>query len=119
MAKIKLKEKTIFDLGDPFWFSGFCLTDNENFSEFYLKKIPRLNFEYKSFDFSEKDMIYKIEKEVKKEKIKDKVSKHHFNYFEKKYKDIKLYLVSFLQTNGFVGIVKEDRLVGILKLKEK
>lgn len=108
------------NLGDNLYFSGFCLTDNKNFSEFYIKKIPDLKKQYKTFDFSEKDMIYSLEEEVKKENIENKVSDTHFNYFTKKYKNIKFYLLkSFLNIPTFdsVGIVRNDKLVGILKFK--
>lgn len=127
IKKLKLKVdkakkiKMVLPDGDNLYFSGFCLTDNVNFSEFYIKKIPDLKKKYFSFDFDEKDMVYNLGKEIKKEEIENKVSNIHFNYFIKKYENSKFFLLeSFLnnKTSDSVGIVKEDKLVGILKIKE-
>ena len=66
----KMIEPTIYTLDIPLYYSGFCLTDNSNFSEFYLNRIPKLNYQFKEFKFTEENLIYELEEdEVEEEEL--------------------------------------------------
>ena len=130
MAK-KIIEPTIYTLDIPLYYSGFCLTDNNNFSEFHLNRVPKLNYQFIEFKFTEENLTYELEKNeitpiVNKKNvlfgdfILDKLI--YYSYFTKKYKEVKFYFVkSFLGENvvGVIGIVKENKLVGMLLLKRR
>lgn len=129
--KIK-KEKTIFDLGIPLYFSGFCLTDQFNFAEFYVNKIPKLDFIFGKLKFTEKDLIFHLDKEILDVKHNNKyiqiekfyILNFYYLYFVYKYKNIKLYwLKDFLQQSAYrkIAVVDEitKKLVGILIAKTK
>lgn len=125
-------ELTIFTLNIPLHFSGFCLTDNINFSEFHLNRVPKLNYQFKEFKFTEENLIYELEKNevipiVNKKNVLfgdfvlDKLI--YYSYFIRKYKEVKFYLIKTFLGNcfndGAVGILKEDKLVGMLLLKRR
>ena len=127
----KIIEPTIYTLDIPLYYSGFCLTDNTNFSEFYLNRIPKLNYQFKEFKFTEENLIYGLEKNEVNPIVNRKnvlfgdfvLDKFiYYNYFIRKYKEVKFYFVkSFLSALvvGVVGIMKEDKLIGVLLLKRR
>jgi hypothetical protein len=129
--KEPLRERTIFDLCDNLFFSGFCLTDNVNFSEFYLIEIPKeCKKEFKEFIFDEESLIFQIgdqpriifdedEKNVKFDNLF--IDKEFFLYFTNKYPSANFFwLKSFLKEPicGLVGVLIGTKMVGLLKLKQ-
>lgn len=132
MAKkrINLKMKsTVYDLSDKFYYSGFCFTDNTNFSHFYVKKFPKLGLEFKKFVFEEKDLIFDIDIEeqpmVQQDHIKFEngiISKEYYDYFKNQFATLKFFrLREFMNEPVRMKILVFDddngKAVGILNLK--
>jgi hypothetical protein len=130
--KLDLKPKiNICEIVNPLYYSGFCLTDNKNFCEFYVKKFPKLNQDFRSFFFDENNLKFKLGNEVEPEELKKNVlfndfsldNKVFFVYFVSKYKGIKFFwLERWLEKNrsGLIGIVDlQNKLVGLLKTKKR
>ena len=133
--KLKLKEKqeehTVYTIGLPLYFSGTCLTDNKNFTDFVsnlLFEKEREPVQYKPFVFQQKTLIYELGEEVfPKEKdnffifpndfVVDKLYVNHFNKHTFKY----YYLESFLggHTNKKVGLIESNKLIGVLMLHKR
>ena len=51
--RLKKKNPSIFELGKELFFSGQTLTDQKNFAEFGLRKIPKLDHKFTKFKFNE------------------------------------------------------------------
>jgi hypothetical protein len=127
--KLKLEPRTIYNSKFDLFYSNFCLTDDINFSEFWIKENPNPNYEFKPFTFTEKNLIYMIGDEPsiiidnEKEIVQFDnlfIDKFYFLYFTMKYDDIRFYwLQSFLNEPifGLIGILKGTKLIGLLKLK--
>jgi len=124
---IKSISNDIYTICSTLYYSGFCLTDNKNFSEFWLFKIPRLGYPFKSFKFGRRDMNFIFEEmEITPKKISNsvllgnlEVDKTFVMYFINKYgKDITYRKVkkSFNKINeNLVGVFKDGKNIGILK----
>lgn len=120
----------ICDVIHPLYYSGFALTDNRNFIEFYLKKFPKLNQEFRPFIFDEKTLSFELGGEVKVEEQKKSVffgdfildNKIFYQYFIAKYKEVQFFwLHKWLGKNksGLIGVVKEGKLIGLLKTRKR
>lgn len=130
---IKEKRDNIFIQKQlPLYFSGFCITDNYNFSEFFLSDIPEemKNFTpIRKFEFKEETLMYQIGDhpkiiidEEQNRVVFDNffVDKEYFLYFTNKYPNANfLWLKSFLKEPilGLVGVLVGTKLVGLLKTK--
>lgn len=126
--KFNLKKKTIFDTGDVLYYSGFALTDNKNFCQFFVKKFPKLNYTFKKFSFSEKDLLFSLDKEVKpvlnhNYAIFDpgRVDLIYFNHFQEHFKSIKFFLLKEFRGKSALGKVlifdqEKGKAVGIFNL---
>lgn len=62
--KLKTKNKSIYDLGLDLYWSGFCLTDNTNFCQFFVKKVPKLGYKFKKFAFEREDLNFVLDRQV-------------------------------------------------------
>lgn len=135
MKKITLKKKQristdiLFDNNMDIYFSGFCITDNENFAEFYIRKFPKLNYPFKRFEFDEDNFKYETTSKVMVNLTKTKAlfdkreaDRKYFDYFINKYK-----LVEFFKVERFMGFkcdlvgifdIEKNRLVGLIYPKE-
>lgn len=125
---MKLKICDIIQI--PLYFSGFCLTDNKTFCEFYVKKFPKLNQEFKSFNFTEQTLSFDIGGEVIPQEREKSVffgdylldNRILFDYFIAKYKEVKFFqLNKWLggKRSGLIGIVKDGKLIGLLKTRKR
>jgi hypothetical protein len=114
----------------PLYYSGFCLTDNKTFCEFYIRKFPKLNQKFESFEFTEKTLSFDIGNEIVPTKIQKKVyfgdflldNSDLFDYFVDKYKEVKYFwLNKWLgdKRSGFIGIVKDGKMVGLFKTRKR
>lgn len=132
--KLKLQQapeegESIFEKGIPLYYSGFCLTDNLNFAEFYLPILPKECRETKRFEFDDNKLQFQIGQhpkimidDEKKVVMFDNffIDKSYFLYFSKKYPNANFYwLKSFINEPiiGLVGVLIGTKLVGLLKLK--
>ena len=124
------KRLNICDMIKPLYYSGFCLTDNNKFIEFYVKKFPKLNQEFKSFNFTEETMSFELGGAIEPIENKKNVyfgdfvldNKVLFSYFVDKYKEVKYFwLNKWLgkSKSGLIGIVKDGKLVGLLKTRKR
>lgn len=124
------KKLNICDMIKPLYYSGFCLTDNKTFIEFYVKKYPKLNQEFKSFNFTEETLNFELGGEVKPSKGKKNVFFDNFkldngilfDYFIDKYKEVKFFWLNKWygkSRSGLIGIVKDGKLVGLLKTRKR
>lgn len=107
------------------------MTDNKNFSEFGLMKIPKLGYNFKKFKLNKKDIKYLSDtQEIKPKSKKDKVffdgffiDKLFIDYFTNKYgKDIKYKKIKTFMgvtSDNLIGIFKNQKLIGILKTKKE
>lgn len=125
------KISTIFDRKEKLYYSGFCLTDNLHFAEFYLPKLPsECRKPVEIFTFEEDKLVYQIGDQPRISFSDEKIVK--FNdffvdkcfvmYFTNKYPQGKFYwLKSFLKEPiiGLIGVLIGTKLVGMLKLKSE
>jgi hypothetical protein len=114
----------------PLYYSGFCITDNKTFCEFYMKKFPKLNQEFKPFEFTEQTLSFEIGGEVLPEKNEKGVSFGDFlldngilfDYFIDKHKEVKFFWLNKWfgkNKSGLIGIVKSGKLVGMFKTRKR
>lgn len=124
------KRLNICDMIKPLYYSGFCLTDNKKFIEFYVKKFPKLNQEFKPFIFTEETMSFELGGTVEPQETKKSIyfddfvldNRVLFDYFIDKYKEVKYFwLNKWLgkSKSGLIGIVKNGKLVGLLKTRKR
>lgn len=124
------KKLNICDMIKPLHYSGFCLTDNKTFCEFYVKKFPKLNQQFKQFNFTEETLNFELGGEVNPVEGKKNVffdnfkldNRILFDYFIGKYKEVKFFWLNKWfgkSRSGLVGIVKDGKLVGLLKTKKR
>ena len=124
------KKLNICDMIKPLYYSGFCLTDDKTFCEFYVRKIPKLNQEFKPFQFTEENMEFELGGEVEPTKGKQKMffgdflldNTILFDYFVGKYKEIKFFWVNKWlgkSKSGLVSIVKDGKMVGLLRTRKR
>jgi len=120
----------ICDIVHPLYYSDFALTDNKNFIEFYLKKFPKLNQEFRPFIFDEKTLSFELGGEVKAEEQKKSIffgdfildNKIFYKYFIVKYKEVQFFwLHKWLgqSKSGLIGVVKNGKLIGLLKTRKR
>jgi len=120
----------ICDIIKPLFYSGFALTDNSNFIEFYVKKFPKLNQEFKEFVFNENTLSFELGGQVKAEEQKKSVffddfildNKIFYHYFIAKYKEMQFYWLNRWMGQkraGLIAIVKDGKLIGLLKTKKR
>lgn len=131
VKKVKLKSEppNIYNSGFNLFYSKFCLTDNINFAEFWVKENPNPNYKFINFNFTEKNLIYTIDEapsiiiDNEKELVyfdNFYINKFYFSHFTMKYDDIRFYwLQSFLTEPifGLIGVLKGTKLIGLLKVK--
>jgi len=114
----------------PLYFSGFCLTDNRTFCEFYVKKFPKLNQEFKSFIFTEQNIAFDIGGEVEPLTNEKSVffgdflldNRSLFDYFVIKHKEVKYFwLNKWLgkKGSGLIGVIKDGKMVGLFKTRKR
>lgn len=124
------KKLNICDMIKPLHYSGFCLTDNKTFCEFYVKKFPKLNQQFRQFNFTEETLNFELGGEVNPVEGKKNVffdnfkldNRILFDYFIGKYKEVKFFWLNKWfgkSRSGLVGIVKDGKLVGLLKTKKR
>lgn len=124
------KKLNICDMIKPLHYSGFCLTDNRTFCEFYVKKFPKLNQQFKQFNFTEETLNFELGGEVNPVEGKKNIffdnfkldNRILFDYFIGKYKEVKFFWLNKWfgkSRSGLIGIVKEGKLVGLLKTKKR
>jgi hypothetical protein len=126
--KVILKKKTIFNTGDVLYYSGFALTDNKNFCQFFVKKFPKLNYTFKKFDFFEADLTFSLDKEVKPVLNHNyaifepgKIELLYFNHFKENNKEIKFFLLKEFRGKSALGKVlvfdiEKNRPIGLFNL---
>lgn len=121
---------TFYNLDTPLYYSRFCLTDNINFAEFHVNKIPMLNYPFKDFEFNESNLMYVLDNEVFPKKDRKNIhfgifyldNSVYYYYFINKYKDPKFFwITSFLgrEVKGYIGVVKDGKLIGLLITRRK
>jgi hypothetical protein len=108
--KFTLKKRTIFDTGDALYYSGFCLTDNKNFCQFFVKKFPKLNYTFKKFSFFEKDLAFSLDRETIPVLNGNyaifehgKVDLLYFNYFKERFAELKFFILKDFRGNSALG----------------
>jgi len=96
LKKLELKKsESIFDVSNKLWFSGFCLTDNRFFSEFYFTSVPNFKLEkLEKMEFEERDLDFELGKEISRNDIKDTIYSRHFleQYDRIKFFDVKSFI---------------------------
>lgn len=124
------KRLNICDMIKPLHYSGFCLTDNKTFCEFYVNKFPKLNQEFKSFTFTEETLNFELGGAVEPVEREKSVffgdflldNKILFDYFKGKYKEVKYFWFKKWfgkSRSGLIAIVKDGKLVGLLKTRKR
>jgi hypothetical protein len=126
--KFTLKKRTIFDTGDVLYYSGFALTDNKNFCQFFVKKFPKLNYNFRKFAFSESDLIFSLDKEVNpvvnhNYAVFDsgKIDLLYFNHFQDRFKSLKFFVLKDFRNESALGKIlvfdtDKNKVVGIFNL---
>jgi len=126
--KFELKKRTIFNSGDVLYYSGFALTDNKNFCQFFVKKFPKLNYQFKKFGFSESDLTFSLDKEVNPVINHNyamfdsgKIDLLYFNYFQERFKSLKFFTLKDFRNQSSLGKVlifdfDKNKAVGIFNL---
>lgn len=126
----KSKKLNICDVVQPLFYSGFALTDNRNFIEFYIKKFPKLNQEFKEFHFDESTLDFELGGSVEPEEEKKYVSfgdfvldnKIFYHYFKVKYKELQFYQFNKWlgkKRTGLIALVNGGKLIGLLKTRKR
>lgn len=116
------------------YYSGFCFSDVINFAEFYIDQEPELpeTIILKSFEFKKQDLYYVLGSKINNVSIKNErvlfdslkdrsAGKIFYDYFKIKYpKGEYFWIINFNRKDndhGIVGIILNNELKGILKLK--
>lgn len=126
----KPKHLNICDVVQPLFYSGFALTDNKNFIEFYIKKFPKLNQTFKEFQFDESTLNFELGGSVEAYEEKKYVvfdnfildNKLFYHYFKAKYKEMQFYWFNKWlgkKRTGLIAIVKDGKLIGLLKTRKR
>ncbi|MDY0314147.1 MAG: hypothetical protein RBR32_03635 [Bacteroidales bacterium] len=132
--KLKIKNETIFSSESKILYSGTTLTDLKNFAEFNVEKPPNIpdveliKFRFKN-GIDEKNIQFSLDQEVKPivkgemvyfgERV---VNIQFYNYFIKKYLNIKFYWFDkFMDRLAMdnIAVVKNGGLIGYLRTFNK